>query len=180
MPDPQKLNCRCGAVELHVEGPPILSVECLCSDCQAAGALLHDNHGVTQMLDNKGATRFVMVRKDRITCTQGARHLREHRLKPDSTTKRVIASCCMTPVFLEFQNGHWLSLYGGLWQQRDLPPLQMRTMTRDAPDRASLDDSVPNPKTHTFSFYWKLVAAWAAMRFRTPKVEYVKRTLDAG
>lgn len=45
-------------------------------------------------------------------------------------------------MFLDFTSGHWLSLEGGLY-----------------------------PATHTLSFFAKLFAAWAAMRFRTPRVD---------
>jgi hypothetical protein len=36
---------------------------------------------------------------------------------------------------------------------------------------------VPNPGTHTVSFYVKLFRAWAAMGFRTPKVDFVNGSL---
>ena len=83
-------------------------------------------------------------------------------------------------MFLDFTQGHWLSFYGGLWPETELPPLEIRTMTRDAVDRSGLPGDVPNPKTHTIGFYAKLLGAWAAMGFRTPKIDYVTGALDAG
>jgi hypothetical protein len=72
-------------------------------------------------------------------------------------------------MFLEFKNGHWLSLY-----RNRLPdgaaPLEMRTMTRDRRDGVELPANVPNYSTHSGKFMWKLLAAWAAMGFRAPKV----------
>jgi hypothetical protein len=82
-------------------------------------------------------------------------------------------------MFLEFTNGHWLSIYGGRWSATSLPALEIRTMTRSRPKDVVLPNDVPNPSTHTFSFYAKLVGAWAAMRFRTPKVDFVNGGLDA-
>jgi hypothetical protein len=81
-----------------------------------------------------------------------------------------VATCCNTPVFLDFEAGHWLSLYGSLWPAGSRPALQMRTMTEDIVDRSRLSDDVPNPKKHSLSFFIRLVCAWAAMGFRIPKV----------
>lgn len=75
-----------------------------------------------------------------------------------------------TPVFLELKGGHWLSLYGGLWPEGTLPPLEMRTMTADLPDVSVLSDDVPNAKSQTLPFFVKLMGAWIAMGFRSPKV----------
>jgi hypothetical protein len=130
-------------------------------------------------LDPNGATRLVLYRKDRVRCIAGQDRLREHRLTRDSKTRRVVALCCSTPMFLEFTNGHWLSIYGGRWPQATLPPLEMRTMTRDRPQDVELPDDVPNPKTHTLAFYARLLRAWAAMGFRAPKVDFVRGVLEA-
>jgi hypothetical protein len=67
-----------------------------------------------------GGVDYCLYRKDRVKIAQGAHHPREYRLKPESPTRRVAASCCGSPMFLDF----------------------------------------------------KLLAAWAAMRFRRPKVAW--------
>lgn len=172
------LTCTCGQVALKVQGRPILSAECLCADCQKAGACLQSLPGAPPLLDANGATRFVLYRKDRVCCEKGQERLREHRLSVKSPTRRVIAICCNTPMFLEFTNGHWLSVYGNLWPARTLPPLEIRTMTRSRPEGVVLPDDVPNPRTHTVRFFAKLLEAWAAMRFRAPKVDYVHGSVD--
>ena len=180
MTDPTtELTCSCGRVALEVQGKPIISVECLCADCQNAGAFLQSLPGAPPVLDRNGATRFVLYRKDRVRCEKGQELLREHRLSKDSATRRVVSICCNTPVFLDFSHGHWLSLYGGLWPVANLPALEVRTMTRSRPEGVVLAEDVPNPGTHTFSFYAKLICAWAAMRFRTPKIDFVKGSLEA-
>lgn len=172
------LTCTCGQVALEVQGRPIVSAECLCTDCQNAGAFLQSLPGAPPTLDQKAATRFVLYRKDKVRDVKGQGFLREHRLSKDSKTRRVVAICCNTPMFLEFSNGHWLSVYGGLWPVASLPALQIRTMTRDRPEGVELPDDVPNPRTHTFSFYAKLLRTWAAMRLRAPKVDFVSGNLD--
>lgn len=173
-----ELSCGCGEVVLELDGKHIFSVECLCADCQSAGAFLGALPGAPVLVDEKGATRFVMHRKDRVRCTKGQDNLRENRLSSDTKSRRVVAMCCNTPMFLDFSQGHWVSLYGHLWPDDTLPPLDLRTMTRDTPDGIRLPDDVPNPKTHTIWFYAKLIGVWAAMGFRTPKIDYVKGSLD--
>jgi hypothetical protein len=91
------------------------------------------------------------------------------RLKPESPTRRMVATCCNSAMFLDFTKGHWLTLY------RDrlpaLPPLEMRVMTADRREGVVLPEDVPNYATHSGKFMWKLLAAWVPMGFRTPKVE---------
>ena len=123
-------------------------------------------------------TRFVLYRKDRVRFLKGTDLLREFRLTPETKTRRVVATCCNTPVFLEFQNGHWLSLYGGLWPAGTLPPLQLRTMTSDLPAGTVLPDDVPNMKQQSGAFFVKLLGAWIAMGFRSPKLAFVKGELQ--
>lgn len=176
---PTRLTCTCGHVELRVQGRPIIGVECLCADCQSAGAFLQSLPGAPVVLDRNGATRFVLYRKDRVRCEKGQERLREHRLSERTTTRRAVAVCCNTPMFLEFTQGHWLSIYGGLWSAESQPALEMRTMTRSRAEGVALPDDVPNPATHTLSFYAKLFLAWAGMGFRAPRVDFVNGRLEA-
>ncbi len=173
------LSCTCGTVALEVQGRPIISAECLCADCQNAGVFLQSLPGAPSTLNRNGATRFVLYRKDRVRFDKGQDLLREHRLSKASTTRRVVAICCNTPMFLEFTNGHWLSIFGGLWPAVSLPALEIRTMTRSRPEGVVLPDDVPNPSSHTMSFYARLFRAWVAMGFRAPTVDLANGRLDA-
>jgi hypothetical protein len=164
-----KLACTCGEMQLHVEKAPIISAECHCNSCRAAGARLQ-TLGAASVLKANGGTHFVLYRKDRIRFLKGAELLKAFHLTPQATTRRVVATCCNTPVFLEFKGGHWLSLYAGLWPKGTLPPLDLRTMTSDRPEGSALDDAVPSGKRQTLSFYAKLLGAWIAMGFRAPKI----------
>lgn len=167
------LTCACGQVHLEVEKAPIVSAECHCNSCREAGAKLQSLPAASPFLETNGGTRFILYRKDRVRFTKGAELLKEFRLTPGSKTRRVVATCCSTPVFLDFQNGHWLSLYGCLWPKDSLPPLELRTMTSDLPDSSVLTDDVPNGKRQTISFFAKLLGAWIAMGFKVPKITAV-------
>lgn len=163
-------SCTCGHVKLAAEGPPIASDECYCISCRTAAARLQALPGAPAYLGKLGGTRFIEYRKDRIKFTDGSTALKDFRLTEKSTTRRVVATCCNTPVFLEFGNSHWLSLYGHLWPASSLPALEFRTMTSDLNDRATLPDDVPNAKTQPVTFYWRLLIAWVSMGFKTPVV----------
>lgn len=164
------LSCICGGVRLRADASPIASVECYCNSCRAAGARLQSLAGAPAILGAHGGTRFVLYRKDRVHVTQGDRHLKEFRISDKATTRRGVAACCNTPVFLEFHNGHWLSLYGHLWPSDQLPALELRTMTSDLGDPSALPDDVTNARWQSLSFYYRLFMAWGAMGFRSPQV----------
>lgn len=162
------LSCACGQVFLILMGPPILSAECACASCRQAAQRLRDGLGI-DLQEQNDTTRFVLFRKDRVQIGPGK--LAELRLTPKSGTRRVIATCCNTPLFLEFTQGHWLSLYGKLWPPGALPLLETRTMVMDHPEPAQLSADVQNSRGHSVWFMARLLAAWAKMGFRKPAME---------
>lgn len=173
----QSITCRCSQTVLELTGSPIMVVECLCDSCRRAASTLEALPGAPPMADEKRATRSAMYRKDRVACSRGARNLREFRLKPDSKTRRIVATCCNSAMMLDFTQGHWIDVYAKRWPLDSVPVAEMRTMVGDLPPGTPLPDDIPNGKGHGFSFFRKLLWAWVAMGFRTPKIEYVEGTL---
>jgi len=161
--------CHCGAVRMEISGAPILSVICHCASCQEAGKRIEAAPDAPPAFDGRGGTPFVMYRKDRISCVSGGDQLEAQRLKPASSTRRMISRCCNSAMFLEFQKGHWLSVYRGRLGP-EAPPPEMRVMTADKPDDVDLPGDMPNLATHNVRFMWRLLTAWVAMGFRVPKV----------
>jgi hypothetical protein len=86
MPQTTQLSCICGQVQLKVDSAPIVNAECCCNSCRIAGARLQTLPSAPSIVDAKGATRFVLYRKDRIRFGRGAEHLKEFRLTPASKT----------------------------------------------------------------------------------------------
>ena len=164
------LSCTCGAVRLEVHQDPIIASECHCTSCRTAGRRLEALPSAPRFREEHGGTPFVLYRKDRVRFLVGQEQLRELRLTPDSPTRRVVASCCNSPMFLEFQQGHWLSLYASLWPDDSRPAMALRTMTMDVPAEVTLDDALPNLKRQSGTFFMKLLGAWLAMGLRVPKV----------
>jgi len=163
--DSMAMSCACGQVGFEVRGAPILVVTCHCGSCRQAGATFAAMPGAARVFDDEGGTPFIMARKDRITCVRGEGLLRAYRLTPTSPTRRVLTSCCQSPMFLEFENGHWLSMYRNRFDA-SAPPSTMRVMVGDLAGRTL---SPPRAyRTHSVSFMWRLLKAWAAMGFRVP------------
>jgi hypothetical protein len=165
------VSCRCGKVQFATTGAPIITAACYCTSCQTAGQQFEKLSPSVPVLDRDGATGFVLYRKDRLRCTAGDQLLREYRLKPESPTRRVLATCCNSTMFLEFSKGHWLSLYRDRFENA-APPIETRTMTKDRRPGVTFSDDIPSPASHTATFMWKLLVAWAAMGFRAPQVPF--------
>ena len=173
-----RLHCACKRVQLEVDREPILAAECHCTSCRTAGAKLQTLAGAPPLLEGNGGTDFVLYRKDRVRFVAGAELLEAFRLTPKSGTRRVVAGCCNTPMFLEFQKGHWLSVYARRWPAATRPAMEVRTMTSDMPDASVLSNDIPNSKRQPLAFMAKLIGAWIGMRFRVPKIS-VTKTIDA-
>ena len=168
---PLTASCRCGAVVLEAAGAPIAHAACYCTSCQEAGRQIEQLPGAPPVLDADGGTDFILYRKDRVRCVQGGERLQECRLKPESPTRRMVAACCNSAMFLDFTKGHWLTVYRARLPE-DVPPLEMRVMTADRREGTVLPDDVPNFPAHTGRFMWKLLTAWAAMGFRRPRIAW--------
>jgi len=172
-----RLTCRCGKAVMVLTGSPIVAAECHCASCQDAARIMEAlPNGVSERAET-GGTQFVLMRKDRVTFAEGAEHMRHFRLKPDSKTRRVVATCCSSPMFLEFSDGHWLSIYAARWPEDQRPRMDLRTMTKDRQAGPQLPDDLPNPKSHTVGFMVRLLVAWGAMRFRVPKVSVAEERM---
>ena len=109
------VRCACGQTCLELRGEPILVSECLCDSCRAAADRLAMLPGARNVLTTYGATPCAEYRKDRVRILSGADHLREFRLSAHAGSRRVVATCCNTPIFLEMKGAHWLSVYLHLW-----------------------------------------------------------------
>jgi hypothetical protein len=161
--------CQCGKVKLEAVGPPILTGSCYCTSCQEAGRQFEQLASAPPVLDADGGTGMILYRKDRVQCVTGQEYLGERRLKPDSPTRRVVATCCNSAMFLDFTKGHWLSMYRNRFPA-GVPPVEMRIMTKERRVGVELADDLPNYSGYPARFMLKLIAAWIAMGFRRPQI----------
>lgn len=173
------IRCDCGLTVLTLKGQPIVTVECHCDSCREAAHRLESLAAAPKVAEPNGGTWAVLYRKDRVDCVSGAETLAAHRLDPMSKTRRVVATCCNSAMFLDFTPGHWLTLYARRWQERDRPRLEMRVMVGDRPaELAPLPDDVRNLPGHSLPFMARLVRAWIGMGFRRPKLDWIRGSID--
>jgi hypothetical protein len=164
-------SCQCGQAALEVIGAPIVSAVCYCENCRTAGHMFEQADGAPRTVDADGGTAYCLYRKDRVVVVRGCEFLQEHRLTPDSKTCRVVARCCNAPMFLDFTQGHWLSVYQTRLPATVQPP-QMRVMTRERPAGVTLPEDIPAYPSYSPAFMIRLLLSWAAMGFRQPKVSW--------
>jgi hypothetical protein len=163
--------CRCGETKIELTGEPIQTVSCYCRSCRTAARGFERDLGAPWTVTEDGGVDYCLYRKDRVKIAKGAHHLQEYRLKPGSPTRRVVASCCVSPMFLDFTPGHWLSIFRD--RLSGLPPEpQMRVMTKDRPEGVELPGAIPAYEKQPPRLLFKLLAAWAAMGFRRPKIAW--------
>ena len=159
---PMMVSCSCGQVECEATGAPIVTVACYCDDCQEGSSQIEELPDAPRVRDADGGTAYVLYRKDRLKCSRGRDLLRDLRIREKSPTKRVVASCCNSALYLDYEKGHWLSVYrarlGGV-----LPLLQMRIQTRFTPKNTNGLNDVPAYPGFPFRFVAKLLFARIAM-----------------
>lgn len=137
-------TCTCGRVQCRAIGPPIVSLVCYCSDCQEAGARIEALRHAANLRDADGGTPLLTFRDDRFSCLIGAENLESHRIKATSKTRRMVASCCNSAMFLKYEPGFWVSCYQARFDADLLPPLDMRIYTRHRRSETPLPRDVPS------------------------------------
>ena len=163
------ITCACGAVSLEAVGAPMMSVICHCTSCRTAGRAFDARSPVAPIVDAGGGTPVVLWRKDQLKCVRGCERLEAHRLAADAPSRRMVASCCGTPMFGDFTKGFWVSIYQGRIEAAPSP--SMRVMTSDAPNDVTLpDDGVPRFRSRPATFMLKLLTTWASMGFRKVRI----------
>ena len=164
-------RCRCGAIELIASGRPIVTSICYCTDCQAAARQIAAHGDAPGVAGSDDGTEYLLFRKDRISCTKGAQRLEALRLTDTSATRRMIASCCGSPMYMAFDDmRHWVSVY----RDRivgDAPPLEMRICTRFRTSDEPLDSSISNYSGYAPRLMARLLASRLAMLIATKSPE---------
>ena len=115
------------------------------------------------MRDPDGGTAYVLYREDRVGCAMGARFLGRHKIRESSATNRVVATCCNSAMFMDFDDGkHWVSVYRSRFRE-DAPPLEMRICTKFGPGSDYAPGDVRAYSGFPLRFLTKLVVARISM-----------------
>lgn len=161
-------HCRCGAVEVCAWGEPLVVSACHCEDCQAAAQRLAASADLAPTAGADGGTEFMVFRRDRIACTRGADRLQAIRLTDASKTRRMIAGCCATPMYLAFDDKRpWVSGFRASFGP-DAPPVEMRICARFRRSEKNVEDGLPSHSGYPPTMMVRILAAWPLMLFSRP------------
>lgn len=156
-------RCTCGKVEIEMRGAPIVSVVCHCDDCQAGARQIEALPGAPRILDAGAGTPYVLYRKDHVSCIKGEELLEGHKLRADSTTCRMVATCCNAAMLVRLGDMlHWTPVYRDRFVG-EAPALEMRINTRFKPDTVDLPADLPSARGIPLRFAAKLIGARIAM-----------------
>jgi hypothetical protein len=159
-------SCACGQVTVGATGAPIVSAACYCRDCQEGGRRIEALPNAGAVLEPDGGTAYLLFRRDRIACSKGATLLKSHKLKDASPTNRVVATCCNSAMFVNFDKGpFWVSAYRARFHGT-LPPVEIRVCTKSRPGDAEFADDVPNYPGYPIRMIARLLKSGAAMLLR--------------
>jgi hypothetical protein len=157
-------SCACGTVRCEAIGAPIVSAVCYCSDCQEGGRRIEALPGAPRVLDSDGGASYLTYRDDRFNCVAGADKLVAYRLSDKAPTRRMVASCCNSCMFLKFEPGFWISSYRPRYSG-DLPPIEMRNQTRDRTAETAIPSDAPSFSRYPLRLFARLIRARMAMSF---------------
>jgi hypothetical protein len=158
------LRCHCGQVTCRAEGRPIGTAVCYCDDCQAAAQQIEALPGAPPVMDPDGGTALTLFRANRFAVTSGAERLVAHRLRQGSKTRRMVAGCCNSAMFLAFDSGpHWVSAMRNRFVGEG-PPIEFRHMTRYRASSLPYPDAVRTHPKFPVRFLWRVLRDWAAMK----------------
>jgi hypothetical protein len=161
-------HCQCGAVEVGAWGEPIVVNACYCDDCQDAAQRIAASANSPPVASAGGGTEFMLFRRDRIACTRGADRLQAMRLTAASKTRRMIAGCCATPMYLAFDDKRpWVSAFRASFGA-DAPPVEMRICTRFRQAEEKVEDVLPSYPGYPPGMIVRILAAWPLMLFGRP------------
>ncbi|NNM66785.1 MAG: hypothetical protein HKM06_02105 [Spirochaetales bacterium] len=158
------LSCACGSVEFQAFGHPILTSVCYCDDCQKAGHQIESLPQAPSVVGHDGGTAYILYRRDRVTCLRGSERLAEHRVEGEAFTKRVVAACCNSGMYLDFEKGHWLSLYRDRFRGQ-APAVEMLIQTKYKPAETVLPQDIPSFSGFPLKFIGKIMRAKFEMMF---------------
>jgi hypothetical protein len=158
--------CACGRVQIEVMGTPIASVACYCDDCQTGSKQIEALPNAPAVRDAYGGTAYVLYRRDRFRCVQGEALLRPYKIKDNSATSRLVASCCNSAMYVGFDDiRHWVTVYRDRLGA-DAPPIEMRICTRFRTGDTDLPGDVLTHKGIPFAFGTRLLTSGISMLLR--------------
>lgn len=155
-PPRHRATCACGAVEVTLDAAPIAALSCCCDDCQAAATRLEALPGAPRFREPCGGTPAVLFPKAALKVTRGGDRLAAHRLSERSRTRRMVATCCNSFLYVTFDRGpFWVDVVSA--RLEDAPAPRWRIQTRFCPQPPPQD--LPNHAKYPQGLVWRLALA---------------------
>lgn len=149
-------RCACGSVEIALTAAPIATLSCCCDDCQAAATELEALPGAPGFREPCGGTPASLFPKTALKVIRGGDRLDAHRLRAGSRTKRMVATCCNSFLYVGFDRGpFWVDVPSA--RMVDAPPPQWRIQTRYC--TTPPPDDLPNHAKYPQGLVWRLALA---------------------
>ena len=162
-PAPTRIaSCACGRVLCEATGAPMVSLVCYCDDCQRGARAIEALPNAAAFRDADGGTPILAYRDDRFRCAEGADLLVDYKLGAASPTRRVVASCCNSAMFLKYGPGFWTSAYRARFAG-DPPPPDMRIQTAQRRADGPLPRDSPGYRGMPARLLARMLAARVAM-----------------
>jgi hypothetical protein len=155
-------SCACGRVRCQAIGAPIVSLVCYCDDCQEGARRIEALPNAAGFREADGGTPLLTYRDDRFNCSTGEELLVDYKISEGAPTRRVVAWCCNSAMFLKYGPGFWVSAYRVRFEG-DLPPLEMRTQIQHRRADSPLPRDLPCYRGFPMRLFAKIIAARVAM-----------------
>ncbi|WOB10218.1 hypothetical protein [Piscinibacter gummiphilus] len=163
VPSDLTASCSCGSVKLRVHGTPIAGVVCYCDDCQEGSRQIEALPNAAPVLEPDGGTPYILYRKDRVRWSAGAELLKGCKIRGESASSRMVASCCNSAMYMKFNDGrHWVPIYQARFST-PAPPLEMLICTKFRQASHEFARDLPSYPGYPLKFMAKLIAAWIPM-----------------
>ncbi len=172
----QDIMCDCRKVRLRLHGACEASTICHCAECQTAAVVFRDQFD-RNIAEPGGGTTFGIWRKDRVECVMGADHLAGHRLVEESPSRRVIATCCDTPMFIDRKGRPWIGVFSDRFPDDRRPQPRWRTFCKDLADEPRDGFTIPRHSGYSLPLATRRWKALLATRFNTAHLTFVTRDL---
>jgi hypothetical protein len=156
-------SCACGRVQCQAIGAPIVSLVCYCDDCQEGARNIEALPNAASFRDVDGGTPLLTYRDDRFRCSSGQELLVGYKIKESAPTKRMVASCCNSAMFLKYAPGFWVSAYRARFGGDDLPPIEMRDQIEHRRANTALPSDATRYRGFPIRLYAKVISARVSM-----------------
>jgi len=159
----RRSSCACGRVRCEGSGRPLVSLVCYCDDCQEGARAIEALPNSARFRDADGGTPLLTYRDDRFRCSSGEDLLVGYKLRESAPTRRMVASCCNSAMFMKFAPGFWVSAYRARIEGDDLPPLDTRIQIEHRRADTELPRDAPCYRGFPMRLFAKVISARVAM-----------------